>query len=503
MPKNREGKHLTHKQKQTIALQKAHGKSIVLSIGISDYNRRSGFEPLKTCSNDAMSFRDAFLDVWQLNADKNKVIALTSGSKDKPSKGIIIQYIKDVVSYSGPDDRIIVYYSGHGHKIKNDSGDENFYLVPQDAYDDSDPEALIDFRKILHLINKSEAKQKIIFLDACLSGPDISGKKLISAKYSRKFLTEYMEKTKGSVIITSSTDNQSSYTQSPNPKLSLFTHYLTKALRGDIESLDDSVLTINSLFEYISAKVIRRANSYQKEQTPTISCKASGVPILADFSQSLIAPERFDLEGYPISELEFKDFEYMDVKDVLTNIRRWTYSQEYLESKVNSQIGDYLEEDFGRKAGALRKAIGCAPSEIDIEDTSISFPGGIYDAEYIGEDKRSGKLIITLSFGAEWFGRPNDISEIIDAVDMSPNEMVLDLENSINPESVIPGLEARGWEITSQLRRKIEAKASNYELIIRKNSITFKGFLPEELFGDDLDKEKSKLASNVLFLIGS
>lgn len=503
MPKNIKGKHLTHKQKQTLALQKAHGKSIVLSIGISDYNKRSGFEPLKTCSNDASSFRDAFLDVWQLNADKKKTIALTSESKDKPSKGIIIQYIKDVVSYANSEDRLILFYSGHGHRLENDSGSENFYLVPQDAYDDSDPEALLDFEKILNLINESEAKQKIIFLDACLSGPDITGKKFIPAKYSKKFLTEYMEKTRGSVIIASSTEDQASYILSPNPKLSLFSYYLTRALRGDINSLNDSILTINSLFEYVQSKVMRRSKSYQKEQTPTISCKASGVPILADFSQSLIAPESFDLEGYPISELEFKDYEYMDVKDVLTNIRRWTYSQDYLESKVNSQLGEHLEEDFGTKASSLRKVIGCAPSEIDVEDTTISFPGGIYSAEYVGDDKRSGKLIISLSFETEWFGRPNDISEIIEAVDMSPNEMVLELENSINPESVIPGLEARGWDITSQLRRKIEATASNYRLIIKERSIIFKGFLPEELFGDNSDKEKSKLASNVLYLIGS
>ncbi len=498
-----ERKHLTSKQKQTLTLKEAHGQLSVLALGIDDYDKDSGFTTLKTCSNDAIEVRNAFLDVWQLNADKERVWALTSKSNPPPSKGEIIKAINRLVSVTEPNDRLLFYYSGHGHRIKDESGTENFYLVPQDAYGEEDPEALIDFERVLGLINKSEAKQCIVLIDACMSGPDVTGKKLLPAKYSRKFLAEYMRNTKGIAVISSSTADQASTTQSPNPKISLFTYYFIRALRGEQDALDESMLlTLNSFYDYISVQVQRRSKSYQKSQFPCIDVKATGVIILGNFAQSVISPESFDLEGYPISTLTFKDWEQLDVSDVLTQINRWSaYSEEYLEGRVNDNLGEHLEEDFGSKVSKLRKNMGFSISEVGVDGDSIRFPGGIYIAEYVADDKKSGKLIISLSLESEWFARPSDISSIVDSLDMVPEEMALELIKPIQPESLIPGLEARGWEIRSQLSRKIVAKASTYTLVAENSQITFKGFSPKELFGNKSDKEKAKIASNALALI--
>lgn len=490
----------TSKQRQTLLLQEAHGKSVLLSIGISDYDKSAGFDPLKTCSNDAIAVRDAFLDVWQLNAAPKRILILTSTGEKIPSKGIIIQYVKKASNSCEPSDRLIIYFSGHGQRLKDASGEDKFYLVPQDVYDESDPEALVSFEKILESVDSSEAKQKIIIIDACMSGPTIEGKKFLPAKYSKKFLTEYMQRTKGIVVIASSSENGSSFMQSPNPKLSLFTYFLIKALRGEPNALNETMLTTDSLFTFLSTEVKRTAKSYQKEQTPTISCKASGVPILADFSQSIIPPDSFDLDGYPVTEVSFKDYEKLKVKEILTNIKRWHYSQEYLESKVNDQLGEHLEEDLGEKAGSLRKAIGFSPSEVGVEENTISFPSGEYIIEYSAEDKRTGKLLITLTLESDWFSRPDDIAKIIDSLDMSPSEMTVELSKPVDPNSVVPGLEARGWEITSLLTSKIEAKAATYRVKIETDSITFRGFVPGELFGSNANKDTAMLASSILAL---
>jgi len=216
-----EQKHLTSKQRQVLTLKEAQGQLSVLALGIDDYDKYSGFTTLKTCSNDAIEVRNAFHDVWQLNADKDRVWALTSKSNPPPSKGEIIKAINRLISITEPNERFLFYYSGHGHRIKNESGVEKFYIVPQDAYSDTDPDALIDFDWILDLLNKSEAKQRIVVIDACMSGPDVTMEKLLPAKYSSKFLAEYMQNTKGIAVISSSMADQASTTQSPNPKVSL------------------------------------------------------------------------------------------------------------------------------------------------------------------------------------------------------------------------------------------------------------------------------------------
>jgi uncharacterized caspase-like protein len=180
----------TSKQRQTLLLQEAHGKSVLLSIGISDYDISAGFDPLKTCSSDAIAVRDAFWDVWQLNADTTRMLTLTSKGGTAPSKGIIIQYVKKAANSSESSDRLIIYFSGHGQRLKNASGEDKFYLVPQDVYDESDPDTMVNFDKVLELVGYSEAKQKIFIIDACMSGPTIEGKKFLPAQYSKKFLAE-------------------------------------------------------------------------------------------------------------------------------------------------------------------------------------------------------------------------------------------------------------------------------------------------------------------------
>lgn len=476
--------------------KEANGRLILLSIGVDTYDPYSGFYSLKTCSNDAISVKNTLLDVHQLNADNNRLFILCSKTTPHPSKGEIIKEITKISNLADENDRLMIFYSGHGHRINDD-----FYLVPQDAYNSEDPDALLNFDRVLNIVGKSDAKQKIIILDACLSGPVFENKKLPLVKCSKKFLADYLKTTKGTVVLSSSTGDQASFSKSPDPKLSLFTYYLIQALQGDPDALDDQYLTLNSLYGFISAKVKKRAKSYHENQSPSIDIKSNGIIFLGDFSQSLISPDSLDLEHYPVSSLEFVEHESLRVKDVLTKIQNWDYSQDYLEGLVNDQLGDYLEEDFGKKASSLINAIGFTPDKVGVEDNRISFPGGEYYAEYIADDKKYGNLVYTLSLENDWFEQPENIVNIARALDLEPNSMGVDLVKTIDPTKLIPGLKARRWEITSVLTHKVEAKAENYSIIVQKSRITFKGFAPYELFGKESDPKASVIAANVLALL--
>lgn len=492
-------KHLTRKQTQAVALGKANGSLSVLAIGIDDYAKSSGFIPLKTCSNDAVEVRNAFQDVWQLGADKDKIRLLTSRTTPTPSRGEIIIAIKSLVSMAGPDDRILFYYSGHGHKV-----DGRFYIVPQDAYSYTDPSALIDFAYILEELNASGVKQRILAVDACMSGPeDVTMKRFLAAAYSKDFLAEYMRNTKGVAFISSSTANQPSTSQSPNPKLSLFTHYFVKALRGEPSALDSFILTIDSLYNYISTEVQRCAKTYQKKQLPCIDVKASGTIILGNFGQAIVSPDSFEIEELPVSELVFKDWYDLDVQEVLTDIRRWTYTESYLEEKVNENLGGYLEKKLGVKVSELRKNMGFSATEVGVDGNGIRFPGGTYTAEYVANDKKHGKIVYSLIFERDWFGRKSDIATIIKSFKMVPDRMIFELTKSIEPQSVIAGLEAQEWEMKSELPTEVIAEKSSYTLTVTGSKIIIEGFTMKELFGNEIDKEKIAIASNALALIAS
>ena len=159
-------KILTPHQQQ--ALELAHGKMHVLCVGVSEYSHTSGFSKLTVCVNDAAKVANCFQDVHELNAEKKHIRLITS-KHGLVSKGAILQAVNELACAAGDSDRILFYFSGHGQRL----GDDDFYLVPQDVFQADHKDTLLSFSQVVSLLNESDAKQKIIILDACFSGPSL------------------------------------------------------------------------------------------------------------------------------------------------------------------------------------------------------------------------------------------------------------------------------------------------------------------------------------------
>jgi uncharacterized caspase-like protein len=169
-------------------------------------------------------------------------------------------------------------------------GSGELYLVPQDAYAFDDRKGFVAFSEVLEILEQSEAKQRLIILDACLSGPDLKKLKSPLDKVSYKFLQEYLDQTVGSAVLSSCGIDETSTTQSPNPSLSLFTHYFCEALLGNKDALENGRLTLNSLYSYLSVEVMRRAKTYHQKQKPTLKNQMQGIFLLGDFTTLLAQP---------------------------------------------------------------------------------------------------------------------------------------------------------------------------------------------------------------------
>lgn len=63
-----------------------------------------------------------------------------------------------------------------------------------------------------------------------------------------------------------------------------------------------------------------------------------------------------------------------------------------------------------------------------------------------------------VSFLKSWFGRPDDIVAMLNALELAPTEIHFELAAPQEPLDLIPGLEANGWVVMSQLTRKVEAR---------------------------------------------
>lgn len=465
-------KALTSKERKQELLTTALGKVGVLCVGVTDYLPTAGFPKLKKCANDAMQVQLAFRETPQLNADPAFIRHLTSEmTGTPPSKGLIIHHLKELAAGAKADDRILFYFSGHGHRIP---GNDDFFLVPQDAYDDSDPAALLSLKQVTDILLESYAKQKIVILDACLSGPTLLGKKLKVA-VSDKFLAEYMQKTKGVAFLSSSEPDQASYEKSNHPKLSLFTSILVPALRGEADALDGHFLTLPSLFDYVSVEVQRAAISLHLRQVPTLQDTSTGVIVLGDFRAFLIPSGPVDFKKHPITSLVLKDSQGESTSSILTSWRDRRLTVEQLEYAANRALAEYLEADFGRFRSSLRKQLGFSASEIDSEDERLIFPGGTLSYTFKGETKDSGLLLRELSLDADWFDKPERLKSLMKILDFDCDEFVWELGVTLEPLKQIASLEAKGWESISETKSVVKFRKTGVKMTVEARRITFEG----------------------------
>ena len=494
-------KTLTSKERKQELLANALGKVGVLCVGVTEYLPTAGFPKLKKCSNDALQVQLAFRETPQLYADPAFIRHLTSEmTTTPPSKGLIIHHLKELAAGAKADDRILFYFSGHGHRIP---GNDDFFLVPQDAYDDSDPAALLSLKLVTDILLSSEAKQKIVILDACLSGPTLLGKKLRAA-VSDKFLAEYMQKTKGVAFLSSSEPDQASYEKSNHPKLSLFTSILIPALRGEAGALDGQFLTLASLFAFVSVGVQRAAKSLHIQQAPTLQDTSSGVMILGDFRAFLIPSGSVDFKKHPILSLVLKDTQQEYTSNILTSWRNRSLTVEQLEYAANSALPEYLEADFGRFRSSLRKKLGFSVSEIDSDDKRLVFPGGRLSYSFEGETKDSGVLHRELSLDADWFDKPDRLKALIEIFGMDPDEFVWELGVTLEPLKQVSSLEAKEWETTSETKELVTFKKYGVTMQVEPRLITFEGIdVLEMLEGETDDDTVTNLVGDTLQLLPS
>ena len=493
-------RRLTTREKRALANKEGHGQIRVLCVGVSDYPEKSGFKPLRQCANDAFQVQSAFIEVRQLNAHEEHIVLLSSGSRGSlPSRGSILDQLHELASSAEEADRILFYFSGHGHRI---NGIEDHFLVPQDAYSAEKSDALVSMKEVMGVLKGSVAKQKIIILDACLSGPTLLGKKLLAASYSDKFFAEYLAATKGMAVLSSSAADEASYTKSDNPKLSLFTSYLVNALRGEPEALDGQLLTLPKLFDYVSTKVNRKCRDYRLQQTPSLESTVSGTLVLADFRKPIVAAAAAGLKEHAVEGLVFRHRYGERTKAILTEWSNPSKTKEQLEYAANTPqaMEAYLSSNFGEWRPALRKQFKFATSDIEAVGSTMTFPGGSLEYSYKADTKQSGQIYRKLSVDVDWFGDGPRLAALLELFDFSPKGIELKLGATLMPLEQIAGLEANEWEVQSESEDKVVARKDGVEITIRPRSLRFEGVEIEQLLSARPTEERKKLMQTLVMI---
>ena len=453
----------------TEALARPHGPAKVLAVGVDDYDRDAGFEPLRTARNDATAFANCFRDLPQLHADPDAITALVSRGTIAPSRGEIVRALRKLARSAGTEDRLLFFFRGHTHRIP---GDPELYLVPQDAFAADDPGCLLGFSAILTILADSAAEQKLVILGAARPG-------------------EPSPRTTDITILVCPAEEAAA----PNPQHSLLGAQLLPALQGSIPAaLDDRRLTTASLHAYLCTVLGARPALHP----------GAGVLLLADFSGPILGADALDPGGKLFRRLSLSSRgSAVAIKHILTSLTRTTYTQDYLEAQANRALGPYLAEALGEQVRALRDRVRWASSEVSVEDGCISFPDGHCQSRYRATAKLHGVLIEDLSLAPSWLEAPGMLADLLTCLGHDPADVSFTLARELVPATCVPKLEAAGWRITSELRHKIEASSGPCMLKLTADTLTLSGLPLVALFAAQPDRDVVRTAAAALAILGA
>jgi tetratricopeptide (TPR) repeat protein/uncharacterized caspase-like protein len=249
--------HLRKPEQLKTPVQVPRGYAVV--IGISSYKNLSRDEQLAFPEKDADNLYSTLLDKEAGNFEFENVIRLIGPTAT-------LQKMRDALenwlpARVGENDRVVVYFVGHGIVDQNGRG----YLAPYDV----DPGRLVETAYPLDelgevLSSRVKSRWKVLFVDACHSGKlavNTSAQQINESVRSlpQEFLT-----------LTSSRAAESSF---EDPNLAggngVFTYFLVNGWKGaaDVEP-EDGIVDANELINYVRREVHEYTQLRGVKQTP-------------------------------------------------------------------------------------------------------------------------------------------------------------------------------------------------------------------------------------------
>ena len=178
---------------------KAEGKPIytnshALIIGIDKYKNLPNNVQLNYATKDATDLRDVFVKSYGF-ASENVTVLLDDQATLANIRDALANFAD--TSKISRDDRVVIYFSGHGQTVPTAGGGDMGYLIPSDAKVDlSDPSnsasylrTCLPMRQVWEYLDACPAKHALVIADACFGGLLVANRGAISQQTADVLLT--------------------------------------------------------------------------------------------------------------------------------------------------------------------------------------------------------------------------------------------------------------------------------------------------------------------------
>jgi hypothetical protein len=162
----------------------------------------------------------------------------------------ILLTMQEVFSKAGPEDLLMLYFSGHGLQGA-------FLPIDFDGYSNK-----LFHNEITALLDRSPAKYKLCIADACHSGSLLTMRSGSVGDILTDYYTTLATAKKGTALILSSKSEETSL-ESSEVRQGVFSHFLIRGMKGEADFNNNYQVTIEELFKYVYTEVRRYTNHQQ------------------------------------------------------------------------------------------------------------------------------------------------------------------------------------------------------------------------------------------------
>jgi hypothetical protein len=245
----------------------AKPKIYAVVVGVSSY-KDSTIPNLKYADKDATAFYQFLRSANAGSVPEEDVVLLTNS---KATRSNIIRALVDKVTRATKEDLVIFYFSGHG---KSGEFENVGYLLNYDTENDNEAATAISMDEIKNKIDRSAAKMKISYIDACHAGlfrnQGAKGDANDNAEIIKAYTQGLANSGDGNAAFLASSARQQSL---EDEKLGhgIFTYYLVKGLQGEADKeqqegtgYDNGIVTISELSTYLANNIQKHTKYKQK-----------------------------------------------------------------------------------------------------------------------------------------------------------------------------------------------------------------------------------------------
>lgn len=239
-----------------------HSNTYAVVVGISDYlngNKPYQVNNLNYCDDDAHTFY-SFLRTSAGGSvpDSNMMLLIDN----QASKSNILQQLDKMFAKSGPDDRVIFYFAGHGT-----NGSFATYDINLDNVNTS-----LLHKEVKEAFRKCRAKTRLCFADACKSGSMKNKETNREISSERDLPIRSFEDTESGLVVLMAARSYQSSSENPNILHGYFTKFLVDALEGKADKNADNIVTIKETYDYVYRNLVTlpKHDADDKGQVPVI-----------------------------------------------------------------------------------------------------------------------------------------------------------------------------------------------------------------------------------------